>query len=185
MGSSRRDFLKNVGKIVCGIAVVGATGPLSSVIASEKEVDAQEDFKWEIRELPCELITETTDSNTEKGYRAFRYKTDYRICSNEINFLINEADKTVKNIEYTDGCDGSTEGVANIADGKEADFIIKRVKGLECNLKKSGSSCPDQLADALEQALNIMSGTACSHCFFAGNFNNAKCTTEFNQFTRA
>lgn len=187
MLKSRREFLKNAGIIAGGLALAGVAGPLSNIASAEekaKEEEKQEDFKWEEREFPCDLIEEITDGNTESGYRAFKYKPDYRAHITEITFEVNEADKTVRNIKFTDGCDGSTQGVANMADGKEADFIVSRLKGLQCNLIKSGSSCPDQLANAVEQAINIMTGVACSHCFFAGNINMAKCS-DLSQFTRA
>lgn len=177
MDKSRRDFLKSMGIVADGLAIAGVAGPMSNVIAAEDEKpeEKQEDFKWEERDLPCELIEEVTSDSTESGYRAFKYKPDYREHISEITFEIKENDHTVRNIVFTDGCNGSTQRVDNMAEGKEADFIVTRLKGLQCNLINSGSSCPDQFANALEQAIKIMTGVACSHCFYAGNFQSAKC----------
>lgn len=187
MLESRRDFLKKMGKVAGGLTIIGVAGPLTNMALAEDSVSEeaqQPDFKWEEKEFPCDLIKEITDNSTEKGYRAFKYDPDYRAHITEITFEMNENDKKVRNIVFKDGCDGSTHGVAKMADGKDADFIISRLKGLECNLIKSGSSCPDQLANAVEQAVNIITGTACSHCYFAGNFETAKCPT-VHQFRRA
>lgn len=93
----------------------------------------------------------------------------------KITFDVKLDGMTVHNIAFTDGCDGSTHGVAVMAEGKEADEIIKRLKGLQCNIIKSGSSCPDQLANAIEQAALIITGKSCLHCFFAGNFRTMNC----------
>ncbi|MDO5028520.1 MAG: TSCPD domain-containing protein [Bacillota bacterium] len=186
MTKSRRDFLKDLGKIAGGVALVSLAGPFSQIAKAEEKTaeEEQEDFKWEEREKPCDLIEEINDPSIERPYRAFKYKADYRAHISELSFEINTEDLTVRNIVFVDGCDGSTTGVANMADGKDADFIISRLKGLQCNAIKSGSSCPDQLANALEQAVKIIKGTACTHCFFAGNFNSAKCSN-LDNFKRA
>lgn len=185
MNNSRRKFLKNAAKVTGGAALVGLATPVTGFVkATEQEEPEQPDFKWEPEELPCNLISETTDENTKEGYRSFTYKQDGRVHITHVDFLINEKDYTVSDVQFYEGCDGSTEGVAKIAEGKDAEYIIKSVKGLQCNLIKSGSSCPDHLAVGIEQALNIMKDTACGHCFFAGNYSMAKCT-DYKQFYRA
>lgn len=179
MKESKRNFLKNVGLAAGGIAIASTTanlGLIKSVVAEEtKAEEAQEDFNWEVKELPCDLIKEVTDSSTREGWRAFEYTPEYRAHITNITFEVSEDDYTVDNIEFTDGCDGSTMGVAVMANGKDADFIVSRLKGLECNLIKSGSSCPDQLALAVEQARNIMMGLACTNCLFTNHVSASAC----------
>jgi len=69
------------------------------------------------------------------------------VCSAKIEF---ESDgKIVKNIKFTMGCSGNTQGVASLADGMEAEEIVKRLKGTDC--RGRGTSCPDQLAKAIEE----------------------------------
>lgn len=79
-------------------------------------------------------------------------KYSYRpngVCSRMISFDIE--DGTVKNIKFTGGCSGNTQGVASLAEGMKADEIIERLSGIRCGFK--GTSCPDQLAKAVKEAL--------------------------------
>ena len=49
------------------------------------------------------------------------------------------------------GCMGNTQGVARLVEGMDVNEAISRMKGIDCNGR--GTSCPDQLAKALEQAI--------------------------------
>lgn len=53
----------------------------------------------------------------------------------------------VKKIEFTNGCRGNTQGIAALAKGMKIGEVIERCKGIQCH---NGTSCPDQLARALE-----------------------------------
>ena len=55
-------------------------------------------------------------------------------------------------------------GIAAMSEGRPASEIIKTVRGLVCRNKQSGSSCADQLALGLQQALLIIHGTPCPGC---------------------
>jgi uncharacterized protein (TIGR03905 family) len=77
-----------------------------------------------------------------------RYKTR-GTCSREITFDLE--DGVVKNIRFQGGCNGNTKGIATLAEGMEATELIRRLQGLDCNGR--GTSCPDQLAKAVEQVL--------------------------------
>ena len=72
------------------------------------------------------------------------------ICSVKIDFDINNG--IVHNIHFTRGCSGNTQGVARLAEGMPVDEVIERLRGTDCNGR--GTSCPDQLAKALETAQN-------------------------------
>lgn len=170
--TSRRNFLKTFGKAAAGVALVGVVQPVTGALAETAE-EPKVDFKWEADALPCELIKEV--EGAPEGFRSFEYTPDNRAHITKITFNIKLEDRTVHNIAFEGGCDGSTSGVASIAEGKAADFIVSRLKGLQCNIIKSGSSCPDQLAIAVEQAELIISGASCTYCFFAGNFRNMAC----------
>lgn len=78
--------------------------------------------------------------------------TPHGVCSAQIDFEIDG--DIVKNIQFTRGCNGNTQGVAKLADGMKVTDVIARLKGLNCNGR--GTSCPDQLARALELALQEM-----------------------------
>lgn len=71
------------------------------------------------------------------------------VCSRAITFDID--DGVVHNVSFAGGCNGNTQGVARLAEGMDAEELIKRLDGIECGFR--GTSCPDQLAQALKQAL--------------------------------
>ncbi|MEG2233620.1 MAG: TIGR03905 family TSCPD domain-containing protein [Oscillospiraceae bacterium] len=60
----------------------------------------------------------------------------------------------IKNIQFEGGCDGNLKGIASLCVGMAVDDVIARVKGIRCGMKKT--SCPDQLALALEEAKTQM-----------------------------
>ena len=68
------------------------------------------------------------------------------VCSVQIDFEIEEG--IVKNVQFTRGCNGNTQGIGALVEGMQVDEVIKRLKGTNCNGR--GTSCPDQLARALE-----------------------------------
>lgn len=71
------------------------------------------------------------------------------VCSAQIDFEIE--DNVIHNVKFTRGCNGNTQGVAALCEGMSAAEVIKRLKGINCNGR--GTSCPDQLASAIELAL--------------------------------
>ena len=71
-------------------------------------------------------------------------------CSRQILFDIQ--DGKVHNVQFVSGCDGNTKGVAALVEGMDVDEVIARLKGIKCGRKPT--SCPDQLALALEAARN-------------------------------
>lgn len=75
--------------------------------------------------------------------------TPNSVCSAKIDFEIE--DGKVKNVVFTRGCNGNTQGIARLVEGMPVKEVIKRLKGTNCNGR--GTSCPDQLARALEAAL--------------------------------
>lgn len=72
------------------------------------------------------------------------------VCSRRITFELS-ADGIVSNVHFEGGCNGNTQGIARLAEGMKADELIARLRGVRCGMRPS--SCPDQLAQALEQAL--------------------------------
>ena len=79
---------------------------------------------------------------------AFVYKTK-GTCSQQISLDI--IDNKVCNVEFVKGCSGNTKGVAALVEGMDAQDAIKRCKGITCGPRPT--SCPDQLALAIEAAL--------------------------------
>ena len=79
----------------------------------------------------------------------FKYKTR-GTCAREISFELENG--IVKNVSFFGGCNGNLKGIAALVEGKKAEEIIPLIKGIKCGFKPT--SCPDQLASALEEALN-------------------------------
>lgn len=77
----------------------------------------------------------------------FSYKTR-GTCSQQI--LIEANGDTIEKVEFIGGCTGNTQGVARLVKGMKIDEVIARCKGIQC---RAGTSCPDQLATALELML--------------------------------
>ena len=53
--------------------------------------------------------------------------------------------------KFTGGCSGNTQGVAALVVGMTVEETIKRLRGIHCGPRPT--SCPDQLARALEEHL--------------------------------
>ena len=69
------------------------------------------------------------------------------VCSKKMKFEIEN--DIVKNIEIIGGCPGNSQGVIALCKNQKIDDIIAKLKGIKCGFKNT--SCPDQLARALEQ----------------------------------
>lgn len=78
----------------------------------------------------------------------FRYTPDRRVCSQEMIIEINE--NKIEKVTIVGGCPGNTIGVSHLVVGMTVDEAIKKLKGIPCGAR--GTSCPDQLAKALEEA---------------------------------
>lgn len=76
----------------------------------------------------------------------FIFKTK-GVCSTEIHLDV-EANK-IKSVEFIRGCAGNLLGIGTLVKGMEVEEAIAKLKGIKCNDKST--SCPDQLALALEE----------------------------------
>lgn len=75
-----------------------------------------------------------------------QYKTQ-GTCSRMIDLEV-EGDK-IKKVCFTGGCNGNTQGVARLVEGMNINDAISRLSGIRCGNRPT--SCPDQLARALQQ----------------------------------
>ena len=71
------------------------------------------------------------------------------ICPTDIAFDLEG--NVVKNVVFTRGCDGNLKAVSKLIDGMTVDQIEGILGGNLCGNR--GTSCADQLAKALEQAI--------------------------------
>lgn len=79
---------------------------------------------------------------------AITFKTS-GVCSKEITIRI-ENEKVIK-VSFFAGCDANLEGISRLIEGMPVTEVIKKLKGIDCG--ERGTSCPDQLAKALEEIL--------------------------------
>ena len=70
------------------------------------------------------------------------------VCSRGIHLEVDDAN-VITTVKFIGGCSGNTQGVARLAEGRTVDDVIETLKGIRCGMK--GTSCPDQLACALEE----------------------------------
>ncbi len=73
-------------------------------------------------------------------------------CSSQVQFDI-ESGK-VHNVAFSNGCDGNLSGIAALIEGMDAVEAVKKLKGIRCGYKST--SCPDQLSQAIEEALETL-----------------------------
>ena len=69
-------------------------------------------------------------------------------CSRLMEITVND-EGVITNARIFGGCMGNTQGVCALAKGMKATEVKQRLKGILCGNK--GTSCPDQLAKALEE----------------------------------
>ena len=75
-----------------------------------------------------------------------RYVT-HGTCSTAIEVEVK--DGIIESVQFIGGCNGNTKGISALVKGMPAEEAIRRLKGIKCGFKST--SCPDQLAQALEQ----------------------------------
>ncbi|MDD6270409.1 MAG: TIGR03905 family TSCPD domain-containing protein [Oscillospiraceae bacterium] len=71
------------------------------------------------------------------------------VCSRLIT--IETQDGKILNVEFTGGCNGNLKGIGALVKGMEVSEAISRLENIRCGMKNT--SCPDQLAQALKEAL--------------------------------
>lgn len=71
------------------------------------------------------------------------------VCSR--NIQVEVEDGIVKRVAFMGGCHGNTQGLSRLCEGMAVEDVIARLENIDCGGR--GTSCPDQLAKALKQAL--------------------------------
>ncbi|MBQ7954911.1 MAG: TIGR03905 family TSCPD domain-containing protein [Lachnospiraceae bacterium] len=77
------------------------------------------------------------------------YKTQ-GVCSQLIDIEVENG--VIMSVKFTGGCHGNLQGVSALVKGMKVEDAIARLKGIRCRDK--ATSCPDQLARALESIAN-------------------------------
>ena len=69
------------------------------------------------------------------------------VCSRKIEIDIENG--IINKVRFVGGCNGNTQGISKLVEGMKAEDVISRLEGVNCNGR--GTSCPDQLARALDE----------------------------------
>ena len=72
-------------------------------------------------------------------------------CSSQIDFELDEQN-VIRDVQFTGGCHGNLQGISVLVRGMAATEAVSKLQGIRCGYKKT--SCRDQLANALLQAMN-------------------------------
>lgn len=77
----------------------------------------------------------------------FTYETQ-GTCASQIIIDVEENSQIINSVNFFGGCNGNLQGISSLVKGRKIDEVIASLKGINCGFK--GTSCPDQLAKALE-----------------------------------
>lgn len=69
-------------------------------------------------------------------------------CSQQIEVELDG--DVIKKVRFYGGCNGNTQGVARLVEGRRVEDVVETLSGIRCGLRPT--SCPDQLARALREA---------------------------------
>lgn len=71
-------------------------------------------------------------------------------CSSQIDMEVDDQG-ILRDVTFYGGCHGNLQGISVLVRGMKASDVISKLQGIRCGYKNT--SCPDQLATALRQAL--------------------------------
>lgn len=71
------------------------------------------------------------------------------VCSQLMQIEVE--DGIIMKVKVTGGCSGNLQGISRLVEGMKVEDAISRMEGIRCGFKPT--SCPDQMAQALKQAL--------------------------------
>ena len=81
----------------------------------------------------------------------YLYKTK-GTCSAEISFEIDENTGVLSNVVFRGGCNGNLKAIGKLVEGRDAKEVADTLRGNTCGPRST--SCADQLARAIEEALS-------------------------------
>ena len=117
------------------------------IMAVRSEINASELSKGQKQDEKV-YSTFVLDSITPDKTRIVEYVPDKRVCAKLFHIEIDKHN-VIKKVVYTGGCKGNGSGVSTLLEGLKVKDAIKKLDGIPCG--KRGTSCPDQIAQALKQ----------------------------------
>lgn len=79
----------------------------------------------------------------------YTYTPTGPVCSRQIRFALE--DGKLHDVRFVGGCDGNLKAIGKLVEGADAKEIAAILRGNDCGGR--GTSCADQLARAVEEAL--------------------------------
>lgn len=73
------------------------------------------------------------------------------VCSRMMTVEIENG--IIEDCKIIGGCNGNLQGICNLVKGMDAEDAVEKLKGINCGGR--GTSCPDQLAICIEEALEL------------------------------
>lgn len=78
---------------------------------------------------------------------SYEYRPE-NICSSLIKVFIDEGTDTIKSVAILGGCHGNLTAIMRLLKGRSVVDCVNALSGIKCG--RRGTSCPDQVAKALE-----------------------------------
>ena len=72
------------------------------------------------------------------------------VCSRAMSVEVDDQG-VIRDLQVVGGCNGNLQGISALVKGMKPEEAISRLKGIRCGFKPT--SCPDQLAHALEEMI--------------------------------
>ncbi len=72
------------------------------------------------------------------------------VCARQIDFQIENG--LVQSVDFKGGCPGNLIGIKHLVEGMPVKDAVRKLSGIRCGDKTT--SCPDQLAQALQATLS-------------------------------
>ena len=79
----------------------------------------------------------------------YTFRPDGPVCARQISFALE--DGKLHDVSFAGGCNGNLKAIGKLVEGADAGDIVRILKGNDCAGR--GTSCADQLARAVEAAL--------------------------------
>lgn len=76
------------------------------------------------------------------------------VCSKRIDIVLENG--IIQDMQIASGCNGNLKGIVQLVKGQSAMEVIRRLRGVRCG--NNFTSCPDQIAIALTEALEAEGG---------------------------
>jgi uncharacterized protein (TIGR03905 family) len=88
--------------------------------------------------------------NAEKGAVYNMRYSPTGVCSSAIDVEVDG--DIITSVKFTGGCNGNLQGISSLVTGMKIEDAIAKLRGIKCGFKNT--SCPDQLACALQEILD-------------------------------